>query len=592
MIVVGYNGLSGAAEFVKKYGGKTGRDKHRNGGHDAAAAIFKDGELIAAAEEERFSRFKKSSDFPVNAIRYCLAEAGITPEEVDCYAIPWEFDEKGVIESAINILQGPGSLADRFDSVTYMGLPLKLFSHESFVNDFNRRMGTKLSEDKFRFIPHHLTHMMCGFFLSDYKPSAFLITDGRGELSASIMGEITKDGFKVFENNTRKVEDSLGLLYRKFTRYLGYVPNCDEYKVMAMAAFAKFPPEYNYSKFIEFQPDGNFKIKIQPCDEFIPYPDADESYYPFFREFFGERNEENDINAAYFIQHLTEEAIWHQVKFLQEKSQAETLLIEGGVAMNCVSNGKILCRSRFKEVYVGFCANDAGVAIGSAFFPFYQAKIFPEKPITPYLGPAYSRQDMLDALNAKVDVLDFNELDEDGVCNTVTNHLNEKKIIGWFQDRMEYGPRALGNRSILASPLFEDMKDIINSKVKFREGFRPFAGAILESEACNYFDLGKKTTSPYMTFVFDSRPEKRDKLTSALHADMTSRIQTINEQQNPKLHKLLQTFMQKTGSPCIINTSFNVQGEPIVCAPEQAVNCFLNSGIDVLVLGNFIAYKK
>jgi carbamoyltransferase len=536
---------------------------------------------------------KKSSDFPVNAIRYCLAEAGVTPEEVDYYAIPWEFDEEGVIQTAIKILRGPGTLTERFHSVAYtLGNPLKLFSHEYFVSDFNKRMGTNLKEDKFIFIPHHLTHMMCGFFLSGYQDSAFLITDGRAELSASEMGEISKDGFSVFPENTRLVKDSLGLLYRKFTRYLGYVPNCDEYKVMALAAFTKSPPEYDYSKFIELQPGGNFEIKIQPYDEFIPYPDAEESYYPFFREFFGERNEQNDIHAAYFVQHLTEEAIWHQVKYLQEKTQAKNLLIEGGVAMNCVNNGKILRRSRFENVYVGFAANDAGVAIGAAFFPFYQAKIFPDVPVTAYLGPAYSRQDMLDALNAKASALEFKELDEAALMEAVTDELNQKKIIGWFQDRMEYGPRALGNRSILASPVFDDMKDIINHKVKFREGYRPFAGVILESEADNYFEMGKKRISPYMTFVFDSRPDKRNKLTSALHADDTSRIQTVNAQQNPKLHKLLETFMRKTGSPCIINTSFNVQGEPIVCAPHEAVNCFLNSGIDVLVLGPFIAYKK
>ncbi|MDM8569917.1 carbamoyltransferase N-terminal domain-containing protein, partial [Thiotrichales bacterium HSG1] len=458
MIVVGYNGMTDAAEFVKKYGNKTGRDKHRNGGHDAAAAIFKDGRLIAAAEEERFSRVKKTSDFPINAIHYCLSEAGITPKEVDRYVIPWEFeDEKQLVGAAIDILNGPGSLTDRFNSLEYsLSKPLlEILSHDYFVNDFNKRMGMDLEEDKFMFIPHHLTHMTCGFFLSGYKPSAFLITDGRGEFSASEMGEISKDGFKVFEENTRDVKDSLGLLYRKFTRYLGYVPNCDEYKVMAMAAFVKSIPTYDYSKFIEFQPNGKFEIKIQPHDERILYPDADESYYPFFREFFGERNEENDNNAAYFIQNLTEEAIWHQIKFLQEKSQAETLLIEGGVAMNCVSNGKILRRSRFKDVHVSFCANDAGVAIGSAFFPFYLDKIFPETTITPYLGPTYSHQNMLDALNAKAEVLDFKELDESGVCETVTDHLNEKKIIGWFQDRMEYGSRALGNRSILASPMFE-----------------------------------------------------------------------------------------------------------------------------------------
>ena len=294
---------------------------------------------------------------------------------------------------------------------------------------------------------------------------------------------------------------------------------------------------------------------------------------------------------AWFAQHLTETAIWHQVEYLQQRTRYDQLYIEGGVALNCVNNSQILRRSRFKDVQVGFAASDTGVAIGAAAHTLYQDGQLVPDTITPYLGPAYCNDEISAALQQHVGVVTFEQLAEDELLQRVTAHLMNKKIVGWFQGRMESGPRALGNRSILASPLFEDMKDIINAKVKYREPFRPFAGVVVESEAGNYFELGKKDASPFMTFVFDVKPEHRAKVLSALHVDDTSRLQTVNEQQNPKLYRLLKVYGAVSGAPCLINTSFNVAGEPIVCSPTDAIRTFLNSGIDVLVLGDHLVTK-
>ena len=586
MIVLGYNGFSHSAAFFDIYFGMRGIDKHRLAGHDASAALFKDGILVAAAEEERFSRIKKTSDFPKNAINYCLAEAGISLKEVDYIAIPWDFNEQVVSETVRDIFGADlGGLSKQFQAFEQVkNMYFNLVSNQKIMDDFNLNLATRLGAEKFVFVPHHLAHVLCGFFLSGMKKSAFLVTDGRGELYSSVMGEIDQEQCKIFQDVSLKIPDSIGVLYRKFTRYLGYVPNCDEYKVMALGAFANSPPEYDFGHFIEFLPDGQFQIKLQS--------DIELHYYRFLEDFFGGRTEENDKNMAYFIQKLTEKAIWHQVKYLQDKTTSDCMLLEGGVAMNCVNNSKVLAKSRFKDVHVGFAANDAGVAIGAAFYPFYQKKAFKSNTITPYLGPQFSHQEVLNALNAKSEEVTFRELEENALFEVIIEHLSAKKIIGWFQGRMEYGPRALGNRSILANPAFPDMKDIINAKVKFREGFRPFAGVILDTEADNFFEMGKKESSPFMTFVFEAKPQRRDKLSSALHIDNTSRVQTLSEQQNPKLYNLLLTFKEKTGIPCIINTSFNVMGEPIVCNPSDAVNCFLNSGIDVLVMENFLVSKK
>ncbi len=586
MIVLGYNGFTHSAAFADAYFGSRGIDRNLLTGHDAGAALFKDGVLVAAAEEERFTRCKKTSAFPENALQYCLKEAGCSVEDVDYIAVPWDFSEEWISTLASNIFQGQGSFSDklaRFEK--QKSFYLHVASHEKMREDFNGNMGTDFAAEQFVFVPHHLAHMFCGFFLSGMEASAFLVTDGRGERYSSIMGEINRDGYEVFD--TVSIADSIGILYRQFTRYLGFTPNSDEWKVMALGAFVDAPPAYDVEKFLTLLPNGRFKVRVPGG------MGGHSPYYRFFDDYFGGQKDESTFRKmGYIIQDLAEKAIWHQVSHLQNQAESDLLFLEGGVALNCVNNAKILAKSKFQDVRVSFAANDTGTCIGAAFFPFYQQRIFKSKRITPYLGPAFSDEDIQAALEAKPEELVFREEEEHVVLEEVAAQLADKKIIGWFQGRMELGPRALGNRSILASPAFSDMKDIINAKVKYREAFRPFAGVSTELEAERYFDLGKKKNSPFMTFVFSAKHTAQEQVASSLHVDGTSRLQTVSVEQNFKLHRLLTVFGKKTGTSCLINTSFNVQGEPIVCTPEDAVKCFLKSGIDILVMGNCIAYKR
>ncbi|MCP4702034.1 MAG: carbamoyltransferase [Gammaproteobacteria bacterium] len=584
MIVLSFNGFSNSSVCFDIYFGARGIDRNRLVGHDAAAALFIDGKLVAAAEEERFSRVKKTSAFPKYALEYCLKQAGVSLQDVELIAFPWDVSETVMGDILAGAFASPAPLAKKLELADKLkSLYFHVLSHDSVIKDFNCHMKTDFSTDKFIFVPHHIAHTLCGFLLSGMQKSAFFVTDGAGETASAIMGEISRDSCRVFDEATINIPNSLGMLYRKFTRYLGFMPNNDEYKVMALGTFAESPPDYAVDKFMELLPDGQIKLKI-------PHDDVD--YYRFFDECFGPKSEERDYAIAYFVQQMTEMAIAHQLDYLQEKTDADILFMEGGVALNCVNNSKVLTNSRFKDVHVGFAANDGGVAIGAGFYPFYQRKAFDETPVMPYLGPAFGEDEVSAALNAKADQIEFRKLDRDTLCDEVAEHLCNKKIVGWFQDRMEYGPRALGNRSILANPAFPDMKDIINAKVKYREAFRPFAGVILDSEADNYFEMGKKSESPFMTFVFKARPAARDKLPGAVHVDDTSRLQTVTAGQNPELHELITKFFDKTGLPCLINTSFNVQGEPIVCNPMNAINCFLNSGIDVLAVENYLVTKK
>ncbi len=517
MIILSFNGFSKSSVCF----GVRGIDRNRLIGHDAAAALFINGKLIAAAEEERFSRIKKTSTFPKQAIEYCLHEGNISLHEVDYIASPWNVSEKVIADILVRILQSSVPLVKKLELVDkWKNIYFHVISHESIVDDFNCHMKTNFGVEQFVFVPHHIAHTLCGFLVAGMRKSAFLVTDGAGDNSSSIMGEISCDGYRVFDEATISVPNSIGMLYRKFTRYLGFMPNNDEYKVMALAAFAKPPPDYEVHKFMELLPNGQIKLKV---------PDSDVEYYHFFDNYFGPQSEKRDYAMAYFVQHLTEIAIVHQINYLQERTDADLLILEGGVALNCVNNSKVLTNSKFKDVQVGFAANDGGVTIGAGFYPFYQRKIFDKTPIMPYLGPAFGKDDVMAAFNVTTDKIEFRKLDWNTLYDEVINYLMDKKIIGWFQDRMEYGLRALGNRSILANPTFPDMKDIINAKVKYREAFRPFAGVILADEADKYFEMGKKKNSLFMTFVFKGRLEAHNKLSSAIHVDNTSRLQTVTQ---------------------------------------------------------------
>jgi carbamoyltransferase len=406
------------------------------------------------------------------------------------------------------------------------------------------------------------------------------------------MGEVRDNQITIFEESVIPIRHSLGLLYSKVTRYLGFMPNNDEYKVMGLSAYADAAAGKNplLERIITLLPDGRYQLSL---DNVLL---DTQSYYETFDEIFARSVPHDDwdfrVRVARWAQHAVEVVTAHQLEYLQTRTAMSRLLIEGGVALNCVNNVKMLENSSFAELCVSFGASDPGVAIGAGFYPAFHAGItVPDSAATPYLGPSFSAAQVEAALNATGDQVRWTRLDEDELVKRTADLLRDKVVIGWFHGKVEYGPRALGNRSILANPSFADIQDIINIKVKKRETFRPFAPVVLEHQASSVFELGKMKNSPYMTFVFPVRDEFRDKVTGASHVDGTARIQTVSHEQNPRLGKLLETFQRATGVPCLINTSFNVAEEPIISSPEDAIRCFLSTDIDYLVLEDVLVTK-
>ncbi|MEU6673241.1 carbamoyltransferase C-terminal domain-containing protein [Streptomyces sp. NPDC046925] len=593
MIVLGYNGFTHGADTFGRLYGATGIDRHSILGHDAAAALLVDGELVAAVEEERLNREKKTSAFPAGSLRWCLDTAGVRLDEVDVVAFPWSFSP-GLVHTMIqDIGRSELSVEEKFDRLRRFGeLYAGLVGKEAIHADFRRRTGHDLPAKKLVPVPHHMAHLMCGYHLSGEQDTAFLVSDGRAERLSSVMGEVRDGRVRLFEKSAIGVNNSLALLFGEITRYLGFMPNNDEYKVMGLAAFAP-PPSDNplLRHVVELREDGRYHLALAND------PSGTRGYYPLLDRLFGgdeRRREETEFRAtvAAAAQQMVEEVTAHQLRALEAGTNLTRLVYEGGLALNCVNNSKLLENSRFTDIHVSFGASDPGVAIGAAV---YAAGLAPRPrpvPATPYLGPSYDDGQMLRALHAHADRVEWTELDEDAVAGQTAKLLGEKTVVGWFQGRAEYGPRALGNRSILANPGFADIKDIINTRVKHREPFRPFAPVVLESEAHRVFDMGEKTSSPYMTFVFPVRPEFHDVIPGAMHVDGTSRAQTVTPESNPKLAELLVRFTELTGVPCLVNTSFNIAGEPIVCSPADALACFLHTEIDALVLGRFLVVKK
>ncbi|WP_404829410.1 carbamoyltransferase family protein [Streptomyces albicerus] len=573
--------------------GATGIDRHSILGHDAAVALSVDGELVAAVEEERLNREKKTSDFPANSLRWCLNIADVRLDQVDAIAFPWSFSSD-VVNAMIQDISGSGlPVEQKFDRLRRFGeLYGGLVSKEALHADFKQRTGYDLPAEKLVPVPHHLAHLMCGYYLSGERDAAFMVSDGRAERLSSVMGEVRDGEVRLFEKSAISVNHSLALLFGEITRYLGFMPNNDEYKVMGLAAFAP-PPSDNplLRHVVELHEDGRYTLALAND------PSGTRGYYPLLDRLFGgdeRRREETEFRAtvAAAAQQMVEVVTAHQLRALEADTDLTRMIYEGGLALNCVNNAKLLENSRFTDIHVSFGASDPGVAIGAAVYAGRLKGRSRPIPATPYLGPSYDDGQMLRALHEHADRVEWTELDEEAVAEQTAKLLSEKTVVGWFQGRAEYGPRALGNRSILANPGFADIKDIINIRVKHREPFRPFAPVVLESEAERVFEMGKKASSPYMTFVFPVRPEFHDVIPGAMHVDGTSRAQTVTAESNPKLAELLRNFTELTGVPCLVNTSFNVAGEPIVCSPTDALGCFLHTEIDCLVLGRFLVVKK
>lgn len=600
MIVVGFNGFSHSAEVFARHFRRSGIDRYRLLGHDAGVAVFVDGELVAAVEEERLSREKKTSDFPVRALRWALGQVGARTKDVDVFALPWAFTPEVVEAQMRDVLDSGRTVEDMFDQLSRLGeMSRRVVSKEAVLRDLARSTGYEVPEDRLRLVPHHLAHLMCGHYLAGGGEAAFLISDGRAEALSSIMGEIDDSGLRVFDECSVNVANSLAMLYSKVTRYLGFVPNNDEYKVMGLASYAAATLDNPLlGKLVELLDDGRYALRFR--NELLDT----QSYYALFDEVFGRRPSSDVLSGpgdadfafkaqiARWAQETVEAVTEHQLRALEKRTDRPRLLLEGGLALNCVNNTRLLASSaRFDDVRVSFGASDVGVAIGAGHHTVRELGEEAVHHDTPYLGPQYGSDEVLTALRAHEGRVEWRTCTPEELPDEVAALLCGKVVVGWLQGRMEFGPRALGNRSILANPGFDDIQDVINTRVKRREPFRPFAPVLLQEDAGDVLHLGKKRESPYMTFVFRMKADMRAAMPGACHVDGTARAQIVTDGSNPRLTALLRAFRARSGLPALINTSFNVAGEPIVCSPADALWCFLSTEIDYLVMGDVIVNK-
>lgn len=548
--------------------------------HDSAACLLKDGGVLAAAQEERFSRKKHDERFPANAIEYCLSEAGISIKDVSYVG----FYDKPFL---------------KFERILYSHISTFPWSFVSFTKAMPVWIGQKLwIKDIIRrklgyhgeilFAEHHMSHAASCFLVSPFKEAAILTVDAVGEWATASYGVGRDCSIEILKEVN--FPNSLGLLYSAFTYYLGFKVNSGEYKVMGLAPYGR-PVYYDQvKKLVDIKEDGSFKL----ATKYFAFHYGLKMTNGYFNELFGGEPrqpggpiERRHMDIAASIQIVTEEILLKMTNYLHKETKMTNLCMAGGVALNCVANGKILRATPFKNIFVQPAAGDAGGAIGVASFVYHTLLGHNRNYIMKhaYLGPKYSDDEVLQFLSSRN--IKFSVHDLQHLVKIVAKLIEEKNIIGWYQDRMEFGPRALGNRSILADPRDPGMKDKVNKKVKLREAFRPFAPAVLESKASEYFDL--TVESPFMLLV---APVKKKVVPAVTHVDGTARIQTVRRDTNALFYALIEEFYHITGVPIILNTSFNIRGEPIVCSPEEAYRCFMRTDIDYLVINKYLLDKK
>lgn len=556
-------------------------------GHDASAALIKDGKLIAMAEEERFNREKHTYAFAKNAIAYCLKEAGIPLSDIEkviFYYNPLLSMTKRLPHILLNL---PGSLA--------MFSGKRMFQGKSILSiGEHLRKGFPGMEryPKIKFITHHLAHAASAFYCSPFKESAILSMDGTGEWTTTWMGY--GSGNKIHKIKEICWPHSLGMWYGAITEYLGFKIMSGEGKVMGLASYGKPSCYEKLKKTIILLPDGGFKIDTSYFDYHIKWLGGNYVSDKFIKEFGPGREKEGRIepkheDIAHSLQLLFEEALLHIAKHIKKASGMDNLVIGGGVGLNCVGNGKLIKEGLFKDIFVQAAPGESGTSIGSALYYYYHLLNNKRDNIyaleNPYFGPAFTNEECKSA----IDKFGLKSRLSDNICRDAAKLLSEHKIVGWLQGRMEFGPRALGNRSILADPRIDEMKDILNNKVKHREPFRPFAPTVLLEECGDYFDFAYP--SPFMSFVYNVLEDKKAAVPAITHVDGTARVQTIRKKDNPRYYELISEFKKITGVPIVLNTSFNVRGEPIVCAPEDAIKCFMNTEMDYLALGDYLVEK-
>jgi carbamoyltransferase len=552
--------------------------------HDSAAALLRDGQVVAACQEERLSRKKHDSGFPTRAVRYVLKEAGIGPEQLDAVG----FYDKPLLKFERMLSTYVATFPRSFGSFR-KAMPLWL--HEKLWVPSIIRKELRPYKGPILFAEHHMSHAASCFLPSPFEEAAILTVDGVGEWATASFGVGRGTDITLFKEI--RFPHSLGLLYSAFTYYLGFKVNSAEYKVMGLAPYGK-PVHFEriMKEMLQLNEDGSFKLNMR----YFAYDHGLTMTNGHFDEFFGgppRKPEawmsEREFDIAASVQKVCEEVVLKMVRYIQRETGLDDLCMAGGVALNCVANGRVVRETAVRRLFVQPAAGDAGGAVGVAHYLYNTIEKQPRgKGWThAYLGPAYADAEIaqyLDSAGARYRTLSDHEL-----VATAARLLSEGNVIGWHQGRMEFGPRALGGRSILADPRDPKMRDTLNMKIKFREGFRPFAPSVLADQAEEWFEIDRD--SPYMLLVAPVREGKRV-IPSVTHVDHSARIQTVTREESPLYYDLIAEFGRITGVPILINTSFNVRGEPIVCTPHDAYLCFMRTNMDHLVLGHHLLDKK
>jgi carbamoyltransferase len=576
--------------------------------HDSAACLVQNGQLVAAAQEERFTRKKNDFSFPEHAVDYCLQEGNLSVDDLDFIAF---YDKPFVkFERILETYLAYVPLGIRsFLKAMPLWIKQKLWIKEHIAKETG-------FTGKIIFPEHHESHAASAFFPSPFQEAAFLTIDGVGEWATTSFG--VGSGNNISIQAEILFPHSLGLLYSAFTYYTGFKVNSGEYKLMGLAPYGE--PKYSdliISELLDLKQDGSFKLNMKYFDYCAGLTMTNDR----FAELFGRpaRQPESalsqmDMDLARSVQDVTEEVVLRMVKHVHGQTGQKKLCMAGGVALNCVANGRILRESAFEDLWVQPAAGDAGGALGAALFTWHQYLGKPKKSTKgydlqkgSYLGPEFSADFIREYLERNN--ISYTEFKEEEIPEKIADQIADQKVVGWFQGRMEYGPRALGHRSIIGDARSAKMQEIINLKIKYRESFRPFAPSVLKERAADYFEIDRE--SPYMLLVAPVKEEIRHKISAeqsslsglekikvprsaipaVTHVDYSARVQTVDGRENPLYYKLIKAFDEKYGCGVIINTSFNVRGEPVVCTPEDAYRCFVNTEMDCLMLGNFFIQK-
>ncbi len=577
--------------------------------HDSAACLVRDGEIIAAAQEERFTRKKHDENFPTNAVAYCLKEAGMEMGELNAVA----FYEKPFVKFD-RLLHAYLSVAPRGLSSFLKAMPIWLKEKLWMKEVIRQELGF---QGELYFPEHHESHAASAFYPSPFQEAAFLTVDGVGEWTTTSFG--VGNGNRIEIQKEMHFPHSLGLLYSAFTYYCGFRVNSGEYKLMGLAPYGE--PKYKdliLRELVDLQEDGSFRLNLK----YFTFPHGLTMVGTAFEQLMGApvRRAESKLTPFYMdvarsIQDVTEEIMLRIARQIRKETGLRNLCLAGGVALNCVSNGKILREGIFDRIWTQPAAGDAGGALGAALFTWHQIQDQPRQADGirdtqkgSYLGPLHPREEIEAFLKDQGAPYEF--LSDEALPDRVADLIASDKVIGWFQGRAEFGPRALGGRSIIGDARSPKMQEVMNLKIKFRESFRPFAPSVLKERAADYFDLNDE--SPYMLLVAPVKASRcldvseqskgkfglekllllRSEIPAVTHVDYSARVQTVTEDWNPLYYRMIKRFDEKHGCPVIINTSFNVRGEPIVGSPEDAYRCFMRTNMDYLVLGNFLLEKK